>query len=402
MKISWRIITSTLFFLALVLVSKSSVLAQSASPTPSPSPSSSPAPKTDELDGLKKAIDELTAKITEVQKEKKSLSSTITFLNTKISLNEKEIEKTLFEIRMLEAQVNDLGQRIEGLELSLHDLSSALIERVQNQYKRGRGDGLERMFATTGISSLFKETKYLSQVRAHTQELLLNTEQKRQVYDQEKKTKEQAQREMLALKAKLEVQQKDLQQQKQDKNRLLAITQNDEKTYQDQLAKTLEEYNAIQSIAAGAGNETEVRDVKTGDTIASIIAGASVCSTGTHLHLEVRKDGALRNPSSYLKGADIVWRDSSFDFSGSWEWPLNDPAIVTQGYGYTSWSRTGFYGGQPHTGIDMVSKSSSLTVKALKDGKLYRGSVKCGRGNLRYVRVKHDDGVSSYYLHVNY
>lgn len=393
---NWRISICTLF-LALFLARVHVVLAQSATPTPTPAPQ-----KNEEFAELEKTIKELTAKISDVQKEKQSLSSTIKFLDAKISLNEKEIEKTQFEIRMLQAQVNDLGQRIEGLELSLHDLSSTLIERVQNQYKRGTGDGLARMFATTGISNLFKETKYLSQVRAHTQELLLNTEQKRQVYDQEKKSKEQAQREMVALQSKLQVQQKDLQQQKQDKNRLLAVTQNDEKTYQDQLAKTLEEYNAIQSIAAGAGNETEVRDVKTGDTIASIIAGASVCSTGTHLHLEVRKDGALRSPAGYLKNIDVVWRDSAFALTGSWDWPLNDPAIVTQGYGYTSWSRTGFYGGQPHTGIDMVSKSSSLTVKAVKDGKLYRGSVKCGRGNLRYVRVKHDDNVSSYYLHVNY
>lgn len=393
-----RVLTSIFFLLVLTLFFVGPVHAQQASPTPTPT---SQANNTD-LDQIKKTIEELTAKIADVQKERQSLASTIKFLDAKISLNVKEIEKTQFEIRMLEAQVNDLGQRIEGLELSLHDLSSALIERIQSQYKRGTGDGLARMFATTGISSLFKETKYLSQVRAHTQELLLNTEQKRQLYDQEKKTKEQAQREMQALQTKLQVQQKDLQQQKEDKNRLLAITKNDEKTYQDQLAKTLEEYNAIQSIAAGAGNETEVRDVKTGENIASIIAGASVCSTGTHLHFEVRKDGVLRNPAEYLKGADIVWRESSFGFSGSWDWPLNDPAIVTQGYGYTSWSRTGFYGGKPHTGIDMVSKSSSLTVKAVKDGKLYRGSVKCGRGNLRYVRVKHADGVSSYYLHVNY
>lgn len=398
MKVNWRIITSILFFLVLFLLPRSFVSAQS----PTPTPSSTPAPSNDEFEKIKKTIDELTAKINAAQQEKKSLSSTINFLNNKISLNEKEIEKTQFEIRMLEAQVNDLEQRITGLELSLHDLSSALIERIQNQYKRGTGDGLARMFATTGISNLFKETKYLSQVREHTQELLLNTEQKRQLYDEEKKTKEQAQLEMVALQNKLQVQQKDLQQQKQDKNQLLAVTQNNEKTYQEQLAKTLEEYNAIQSIAAGAGNETEVRDVKTGENIASIIAGASVCSTGTHLHLEVRKDGALQSPAGYLKGADIVWRDGSFAFTGSWDWPLNDPAIVTQGYGYTSWSRTGFYGGKPHTGIDMVSKSSSLTVKAVKDGKLFRGSVKCGRGNLRYVRVQHADGVSSYYLHVNY
>lgn len=396
------------FFLCTVLAgvlcvgSVRSVAAQ-ASPSPTPTASPSSNDKDDKaLDDLKRTIDELNAKLEGVKKERQSLDSTIRYLDGKILLNEKEIEKTKYEIVMLEAQINDLGQRIGGLEVSLMELSETLLERIQTSYKRGSTDAVSRVFATTGISSFFKEAKYLSQVRAHTQELLLNTERKRQAYDEEKTTKETKQTAILALQSKLQSQQKDLQQQKEDKNRLLVSTKNDERTYQEQLEKTLAEYNAIQAIVANTGNESEVRDVKGGEQIATIISGASVCSTGTHLHFEVRQDGALKNPAGYLKKVDVVWGDSSFDLTGNWDWPLNDPARVTQGYGYTSWSRTGFYGGQPHTGIDMISKSSSLTVKAVKDGKLYRGSVRCGKGNLRYVRVKHDGGVSSYYLHVNY
>lgn len=375
-----------------------SVAAQESSPSPTPE-----AQKADpEIDKLKQTIEELNRKISALQKEKQSLSSTIQYLDSKILLNEKEIEKTQYEIRVLEAQVKDLSQRIEGLEVSLGELSVSLIERIQSQYKQGSTDGLSRVFATTGLSSFFKEAKYLSQVRAHTQELLLNTERKRQAYDEEKTTKEQKQREVEALQAKLQAQQRDLQQQQEDKRRLLTLTKNDEKTYQEQLEKTLAEYNAIQAIVAGGGNESEIRDVKAGDTIASIISGASVCSTGTHLHFEVREGGVLKNPAGYLKGIDAIWGDARFDLTGSWEWPVFDPARITQGYGYTSWSRTGFYGGKPHTGVDMVSKSNNLAVRAVRDGKLYRGSVRCGKGNLRYVRVKHNDDVSTYYLHVNY
>ena len=60
-----------------------------------------------------------------------------------------------------------------------------------------------------------------------------------------------------------------------------------------------------------------------------------------------------------------------------------------------------YYGGSPHTGLDMVN--SDYQVKAVQPGTLYRGAIGCGGGTLRYVHVKHTDGgADTYYLHVNY
>ncbi len=358
---------------------------------------------TEDLEKKKQEIAELEAKIKSLQEERNTLSSAIRFLDSKILLTQKEIEKSALEIQLLETQIEDLTQRIKGLEINLHELSRELIQRVQDQYKRSSTDSVSFVFAATGLTNFFKEQKYLVQVRAHTQELLLNTEAKKQQYDEEKKNKEQKQAEVEALRNKLQAQQQDLERQKRDKNKLLTETQNNEQVYQNRLALALAEFNAIQSIVAGRGSESPSGPVKTGDTIASVISGRSVCSTGTHLHFEVVKNGAHVNPAGYLKPESIVWYDDSFGFSGDWEWPLENPAVISQGYGMTSFARQGFYGGRPHTGIDMLSKSyGNLKVRAVRDGELFRGSVKCGSGNLRYVRVKHTDELSSYYLHVNY
>jgi hypothetical protein len=229
----------------------------------------------------------------------------------------------------------------------------------------------------------------------------------KQTYDQERTLKETKQAEFERKQAQLRQQQAELSKQRAEQQFLLTETKNNEAMYQRELAKTLAELQAIQSIIAGQGSESNAGEVKEGDTIASIIVGASPCSTGTHLHFEVVKDGSHRDPAAYLRGIDANWNnnpDTSFGFGGDWNWPVNDPAKINQGYGMTYYARVRrAYGGQPHTGIDMASKSNNLSVKAVKDGTLYRGSIRCGGGQLRYVKVEHkDDGLSTYYLHVNY
>jgi len=353
------------------------------------------------IDALKAQIDELQNKISGLKGEQNTLARSIAVLDSQIQLNEVEIEKTVFEIGVMERQIDDLSQRIEGLEVSLGDLSKLLVNRIQRQYKQSQADPVTLFFASTGITEFVKEQRYMGQARAHTEDLMMAAEYKRQVYDEEKTTKEEKQQTMEALRQRLSLQQNSLGEQKSTKQSLLNITKNNEKLYQQQLASALAEYQAIQSIIAGGGDESKVRDVKQGESIASIIAGPSACSTGAHLHFEVVRSGAHMNPANYLKGADTI--GVGLSFSGDWEWPLNNPARITQGYGMTEFAKSGFYGGGGHTGIDMLSKTSgNWEVLSVKDGELYRGSIRCGGGNLRYVRVKHADDVSTYYLHVNY
>jgi len=166
------------------------------------------------------------------------------------------------------------------------------------------------------------------------------------------------------------------------------------------LAQAQAELVAIQGIIAGLGKEVKVGNVGEGERVASIIQGSSPCSTGTHLHFEVAQNGAGRDPFGLLRSTNLSWdnADPAQNGSGSWNWPLNDPIKITQGYGHTSYSSR--YTGNVHTGVDMVSDNA--TVKAAKPGELYQGSMKCGSGNLIYVHVKQNEGYDTYYLHVNY
>lgn len=349
----------------------------------------------------------LEQKISEVQGQKITLTNTIGILNSKIAVQLLQINQIQAEINRLEREIDDLTERIKGLNVSLDRLSAMLVERIREQYKQSRISPFTLLVESNSFDEFHNRMAYLSQTSNQTATGMQRAELQRLVYDQQKELKEKKQTEVELKRVVLQREQNTLNTQKAEQQFLLKETQNNEQKYQAELARTLAELNAIKSIIAGQGKESKVGEVKQGDKIASVIVGASACSNGTHLHLEVVKDGVNYDPAGFLKPISITWSnqpDGPFGFGGDWEWPLNDAARITQGYGMTYYARVRrAYGGAPHTGIDMTSKSADYTVRAIKDGVAYRGSINCGGGQLRYVKVDHKDGdYSTYYLHVNY
>lgn len=60
-------------------------------------------------------------------------------------------------------------------------------------------------------------------------------------------------------------------------------------------------------------------------------SGAPSCSIGVHLHFEVRGNGSLRDPASYLKSISLAYEDDQVaknNGSGSWDWPIGEPKIT--------------------------------------------------------------------------
>jgi septal ring factor EnvC (AmiA/AmiB activator) len=284
----------------------------------------------------------------------------------------------------------------------LETLTTVLVNRINTTYRKTvTVQPVYLLLTSDGLGDFLKRYKYLQVGQKHDRQVMYELEKARTNFDEQKKDKELKQVELEKAKQRLEVQKTGLAQQQREKQSLLQLTRNDEQTYQEMLARAKAELEAIQAVIAGMGEETKVGEVDEGKTIATIISGASACSTGTHLHFEVTKKSSRVNPFSMLKSTSLDWDndDPAQNGTGSWDWPISDPIRVTQSYGTTSYSSR--YAGNFHTGIDLVS-SASLKVKAVEKGTLYRGAIACGGGTLRYVRVKHDDGVDTYYLHINY
>ena len=344
--------------------------------------------------------------------QQNTLKQAIQVINSKIVLAQAQISQTIAQINSLEKDIEILSQVVSSLTSSQDKLGVVYAAKVVQYYKHRIPSPLALFLSSDSFASFFTKLKYLNLVRTHDRLVLGELEKARTDYDQQKQLKQKKQDEIETLKKQLDTQKAGLANEQKQKKVLLTNTQNDEKRYQALRAAAEAELRAIEAIIAGHGSETEVGIVNASDTIAHVIPSASACSTGAHLHFEVVKSQADVDPANLLSAHSVTWSnapDSSLTFSGSWSWPLDDPIRITQTFGLTSYARTGSYGyfdgdrsrPKPHTGIDMVN--DSLNVKAVKNGTLYRGSIACGDGTLKYVHVKNkDDNYDVYYLHVNY
>lgn len=355
----------------------------------------------EKLQQLKTQIEQYESELKKISGQAATLQNQIAQFNTQIKLTELKIAET-------EERINLLGGRIEQLEESLGSLTNAFNERAVQTYKMAKlGQPVYIIMASTDLNEAVSSYYYLKKIQKDDTDLLKRLQNAQETYKGEKTDQEK-------LQSDLEKQKASLDSQKLAKANLLSQTKNDEKRYQQLLAAARSEFEAIQAIISGRGDEERVGPVAQGSRIASIIQGPSCNSSGQHLHFIVKDGANVQNPFSYLKsgisfencsGSSCGSGDAdSFSPSGSWDWPINPTVKFTQGYG-TTWAVRNSWVGRIysfHNGIDI--DSSNPEVKAVKSGVLYRGSYSGSGGcRLRYVRVDHDDsGIDTFYLHINY
>jgi len=338
-----------------------------------------------------------------------TLSNEINRFSAQISLTETKITDTEQKIDRTQKEIDTLGSRIEGLDASLNYLTKLLLEKVVQSYKNRSLSMIDFLLEKNNANDFFSSLKYLKTTQNNNQKIVVQVQQAKLNFEEQKLLREEKIKELDSLKNLLVVQKQDLNNQKAAQQKLLADTQNSESIYQNLLEQAKAEYAAIQGIIAGAGTETQLREVKKGDTIASIIPGASCNSSGGHLHLIFQENGAVNNPFNYLKSVDSRNCSSSscgsgdgdpFNPSGTYDWPISPTIELEQGYGNT-WAVRNTWVGRIysfHNGIDI--NGSSNVVTAISDGVLYKGAYNVGC-TLSYVRLAHkDSNINTLYLHV--
>ncbi len=339
-------------------------------------------PTQEQIDLCQKVVDSLGL-------QANTLAGQVTFYDAQIKL-------VISKITQTEGQIASISGKISSLEDKLQEKSRLLEKQIRLSYKQGQIDPLQVLFSSGDVSQLISRFKYLQIVQSTNRRFLAETQAVQNNYGQQKTLVQDSQKRLLT-------QKKSLANLRADKENLLNETKKSEAVYQQLLATARAELAA----SLGQGDEKFMRNVGEGEVIGRIISSASGCSSGQHLHFEIHKDGQVQDPNNYLRNISFSYSYTNISYygsinpHGSWDWPMNSPVQINQGFGSTGYARN-FYAGRVHNGIDIDSLSST-TVKAVKAGKLYSGSIQCGGrypGSLLYSKVEQSDGITALYLHM--
>lgn len=351
--------------------------------------------------GVNKTIEELQKKISQLQQEENTLSKQIALLDSQISLTTLRISTIRSAITKLTQEIDELAGEIERLEELLTRRTELVLRRIPESYKRKSTSQFGMLFLSNSFSDFIARVKYIATVQGKDAALLFQLKATQNNFEERKGLREEKKLEQEKLKKQLEQESAALARQKREKQVLLEQTKNSEEVYQKLLAQALAEKQALDRALI---ESVKVGPVKKGDPIAVVgNTGYPGCSTGAHLHFEVRKGGTWVDPGGYLSSKRVREDQNGGEATlggGSWDWPLEDTIRITQYFGQTPYSWRYQYSGGIHTGYDMVSASSNI-IRAPRDGDLYSSSQPCGSGSVIKIKyIDHGDGVLSFYLHV--
>lgn len=346
-------------------------------------------------------IEGLQKKISELQQQENSLSKQINLINSQITITQLRITSIKEAIDKLTVEIDTLQDEITRLEGLLTRRSELVLARIPESYKRQVTPQFGVVFFSDNVSDFFSRLKYMTRVQEQDAQLLFQLKATQNSFAERKDLRESKKQQQVELQTQFETENKRLDSQKKEKQALLDQTRNDEVTYQKLLAQALAEKQALErALVEGV----KVGPIKKGDPIALVgNSGYPGCSTGAHLHFEVRKNNAWVNPADFLSGREVEDQDNGSRVKiggGGWDWPLDGDVYVTQYFGKTPYSWRYSYSGGIHTGIDMNSRSSKI-IKAPADGTLFSSSQNCGSSSVIKIKyIEHGDGIISFYLHV--
>lgn len=400
-----------------------------------------------EYDKLAKNQGTLQKKLNNEDYQQLSLNEKIKYINAQVAQAENVINALHLEIltqdigiKLLETDIQEMEDRLSILNQEIHQRQEVVNQRVTESYKYSYVGFLELLMDTKNIDNVLRKTKYLIETREKDKKALEEYSEKMKNLEADevvlagKKIELQTKRnEIETEKVKLVEEKHSLDTQKAEQSRLLAESERREREYKAQLSTIANMINDTESVISEVTYKL-LQEGKLGDG-APVAAGQMIgrqghtgCSFGSHLHFEIRNSaGSYINPASYLtiSGTSVT----SGIYSGPYA-PYS--GYLTQSFashGYRAIDMVTFSSGNQNyerypvsfgicSAVDRILydrqnrglsdwnlaylTGEGAAIKAISSGRVYYSTYSTGdpRNPTKYAYVKHNDGNTSFYLHI--
>lgn len=317
-----------------------------------------------QIEAINRDIAKFEQELQKVGAEKSTLQAALDELNltrrkllADISLTQKEIEKTTYTIRELENEISESERRINR--------NSAILAQALREIRiADESSFVETILATESISNLWFEIDQLEQIQRTVRQQLLELRDTKSMLEGQHANERTERDNLTAFKNNLAGQQKVIEDNANQKNKLLDVTKNKEAEYQALLA---------QKQAARKQFEGDLQ--------------------------------AYESQLTYILDPSRLPKEGS----GVLIWPLASP-LITQGFGLTDFARSGAYGydaqgrPNPHRGLDFRASvgtpllaAAGGTVRDAFDMDKISGCYSYGK----WILIDHDNGLSTLYAHLS-
>lgn len=309
------------------------------------------------IEELEKEIDQYEDQLKEVGKEKQTLQSAIGELDLSRKKVSTDISLTQNKMGRADLTINELRTVIQSKEALIRRNKTAIGETLRAMHSIESDSLLETILSHEHISDVWDEVATLGQVQtavsAATRELLtlkIELEEKKDESEGQKK-------DLTRFKQELDGKKQVLDQNRKTKDQLLAVTRNQEASYQQLLEEKRAAYEQFQ------------REIDT---------------------LEAQLQLAL-DPTSIPKSGQ-----------GVLGWPLAN-LMVTQYFGKTAFAKSGAYSGNGHNGVDFRASVGTPVLSSLSGTVLGVGNTDVGGcySYGKWVLIKHNNGLSTLYAHLS-
>jgi len=209
----------------------------------------------EELQEIKNKCEE---KVSQLAKQRNTLASEISYIDTQIYLTNLKVAETENKIEQTEKEIEILNKRIDGLDDSLNKLSKLLLKKIIVDYKNKRISLLSIFLESDRIDDLINRIKYIKTTRENNQRLIIQVQNAKINFEEQKKLREEKKVELDNLKLLLAKQKTELLTQQNAKRKLLADTQNSEAVYQQILTQAQRQLAAFKSFVQQSGAATVI------------------------------------------------------------------------------------------------------------------------------------------------